>query len=284
MRHDFCSPPSLSPASQPADKVGGPLVIAATAHQQEYETTPHSHSRGQLTLTTAGVVVLHLPHEVIVAFPGHSIWVPARRLHSVHCYGPRDPLCLYVDESACAPLSRYSEVIPTSALLREAALRVATWGERDEALEASDQRVAAILIGEIRFFLPVRAFTLTIPYDPRLRKVTQALIECPTSDLDLHGWSQLAGTNARTLSRRFSADTGLTFVEWRQRARLLRSLELLTTEAPISDIARQLGYSTASAFSSVFRAILGQTPAAFRKLVLHPEISNCHPADSWLVQ
>jgi AraC-like DNA-binding protein len=106
-----------------------------------------------------------------------------------------------------------------------------------------------------------------MPRDPRLNKVTRALIDAQANERDLDGWSEFAGTNARTLSRRFVADTGLTFTEWRHRTRLFRSFELLTTDAPIAAIARQLGYSTVSAFCSVFRHIMGQTPAVFRKLV-----------------
>ncbi len=277
MRRDFFLPTSHAAPHPDADRIGGPLVIAvaaATARERYYETTRHSHRRGQLTLAMAGLIILHLHSEIRVILPGHSIWIPPDCMHSFHYHPPFGQLGLYFDGPACQRLAGCPAVIPTSALLRETALRAATWAERRDALDAQKQRVVAMLTDEI-LVLPIDTFTLALPRDRRLRAVTSALIDSPMADLDLDGWSYVAGTNARTLSRRFIADTGFTFVEWRQRARLLRSIELLTTDTPIAEIATELGYSSPSAYGSVFKQILGQTPTAFRKhLMANPHCAS----------
>jgi AraC-like DNA-binding protein len=48
---------------------------------------------------------------------------------------------------------------------------------------------------------------------------------------------------------------------WRQRARLVRALEMLAAGEPLGTVALDLGYSTASAFIAVFREAFGCTPA-----------------------
>jgi AraC-like DNA-binding protein len=74
----------------------------------------------------------------------------------------------------------------------------------------------------------------------------------------------VVGASERTLMRRFRAETGRCFQEWRTAARLLAALRLLLTDAPVAAIAGAVGYSTASAFCAAFRRALGAPPSAFR--------------------
>jgi AraC-like DNA-binding protein len=59
-------------------------------------------------------------------------------------------------------------------------------------------------------------------------------------------------------------ETGFNFTAWRQRARLMRSLEMLAAGEPVATIAYDLGYSSPSAFISLFRRSFGHTPASYR--------------------
>lgn len=68
-----------------------------------------------------------------------------------------------------------------------------------------------------------------------------------------------AGMSSRTLTRRFRAETGFSFNEWRQRIRLLRALELLAAGKPVTAIALDLGYDNVSAFIALFRRMFGTT-------------------------
>jgi len=70
-------------------------------------------------------------------------------------------------------------------------------------------------------------------------------------------------------------ETGFTFSAWRQRARLLRALEMLAESVPVTTIALELGYSTPSTFISLFKRSFGVTPAAYRqRLEGDGELSN----------
>ena len=45
----------------------------------------------------------------------------------------------------------------------------------------------------------------------------------------------------------------------------MRSLEMLAANVPVTAIALDLGYATASAFITLFKRTFGQTPAAYRQ-------------------
>jgi AraC-like DNA-binding protein len=55
----------------------------------------------------------------------------------------------------------------------------------------------------------------------------------------------------------------MSFRAWRQQLRLLRGLELLAAGAPVTRVALDLGYESTSAFTAMFRRVLGTTPTAY---------------------
>ena len=66
----------------------------------------------------------------------------------------------------------------------------------------------------------------------------------------------------RTVTRLFPSETGFTFKEWRQRARIMLALELLGEGMTIKQISARLGFSSVAAFSYAFRQVLGMQPKA----------------------
>jgi transcriptional regulator GlxA family with amidase domain len=121
-----------------------------------------------------------------------------------------------------------------------------------------------VILDEIQN-LPVETLSLPLPKEPRIQRIARALIADPAIERDLEHWANWAAVSSRTLSRRFVVETGLTFTAWRQRARLMRSLELLAAGVPVTTIALELGYSSATAFISLFRRTFGETPAVYRE-------------------
>jgi AraC-like DNA-binding protein len=72
-----------------------------------------------------------------------------------------------------------------------------------------------------------------------------------------------AGVGARTLERRFFAETGLSLGRWRQHHGLLQALEHLAVGTPIKTVASTAGYANPSAFIAPFRRFFGTTPARY---------------------
>ncbi|MGV7211541.1 AraC family transcriptional regulator [Oxalobacteraceae bacterium A2-2] len=241
----------------------GPTVFAMAGMQDaERAALGHRHARGQLLGSFQGLLSLGVEDGMWVVPATHAVWVPPHHLHYGRSHGPFSGWSVYVAEPACASLPAQARTIRTSGLLREAVLRAAQW--TDSAPAEQQERLAAVILDEIRS-LPPETLHLPLPRDVRLQKVAHALMDDPADERSLEAWAGWAAVSARTLSRRFVADTGYTFTAWRQRARLMRSLELLAAGTPVTAIALDLGYASASAFISLFRRTFGQTPAAYRQ-------------------
>lgn len=246
-----------------ASATEGPLVIVAVGSQEtELSTGPHRHPRGQLCGSMRGLLSLGVEEGVWIVPAIHAVWLPPNHLHHGRSHGPFHGWSAYVAEEACHDLPARPCTIRTSGLLKEAVLRASTWSK--EEWSSRHGHVAQVILDEIRS-LPVEPFGLPLPRDARLQRIAQAIIADPADERDLEEWASWGAVSSRTLSRRFVAETGFNFTIWRQRARLMRSLEMLADEVPVQNVALDLGYSTASAFISLFKRTFGETPSAYRR-------------------
>lgn len=243
----------------------GPAVLAATAHSGAVRATRrHRHARGQLLGATKGLLSVDAGHSRWVVPATHAVWIPPGVPHGLRSHGPFSGWSLYVKASACDALPPQPCVLAVSGLLREAVARAASWP--GTALDPVQGRLAGVILDEIGA-MPRVALGLPMPQDARLLSIAQALSNHPEDGRTLDEWAHWAGIAPRTLSRRFVAETGFSFTEWRQRVRLLRALELLAAGRPVTAIALDLGYDNVSAFIALFRRVFGVTPGRYEAVV-----------------
>lgn len=238
-----------------------PFVLAGVLTQREArETPPHSHTRGQLMGALSGLVSVGFEKHQWVVPTIFAIWIPPNCTHSIRSYGPFSGWGVFIDESRCEHLPREARAIRMTPLLREAVRRAATWS--GEALDDAQTRVAEVILDELLAAKP-EALGLTRPEDPQLVRITDALAADLSDNRSIEAWACWAGMAPRTLSRRFAAQTGLTFAQWRQQARVLRALERVADGVPVTTIALELGYDNVSAFIDMFRRATGTTPGRY---------------------
>jgi AraC-like DNA-binding protein len=186
---------------------------------------------------------------------------------------------VYVAECACETLSKEPCTIAASALLREAVRRAAAWDSNRAETEAV--HIASVILDEIRT-LPRQPFGLPMPSDRRIRQITSALVDNPADNRRLQEWAARAGMSTRTMIRRFTTETGFSFTEWRQRARLMRALELLAVNTPVTTVALDLGYETVSAFIAMFRRAFGVTPTRYFEEARVSKVSPEWAVSRWI--
>ena len=104
---------------------------------------------------------------------------------------------------------------------------------------------------------------LPYPRSEKLLYISRQLQSHPDNNQNLEAWGRAVGASSRTLSRVFKKETGLTFSEWRIRLKLQIAVRQLHEGQAITNIALNLGYETASAFTFMFRNKLGKTPSQF---------------------
>lgn len=94
-------------------------------------------------------------------------------------------------------------------------------------------------------------------------RIVQALVADPGQRLTLQRLCKDCGASKRTIERLFRAETKMTFGKWRQQLRLLHGLQVLASGEKVTGAALDAGYSSPSAFISMFRKQLGTTPARY---------------------
>ncbi len=83
-----------------------------------------------------------------------------------------------------------------------------------------------------------------------------------------------AALSERTFARRFRQETGATPAAWLARQRVARAQELLeSTEAPVDEIARLVGFGSAPVLRHHFARQLGTSPVAYRRRFATPVAS-----------
>ena len=240
----------------------GPAILVAVRQSGVIRETPrHHHARGQLLGADHGLLTVDAGHCRWVVPATYAAWIPPAIPHGLCSHGPYSGWSVYVAASACNELPSTPCIISITGLLREAITRAATW--KGDVLNASQTRVAGVILDEIQL-LPPADLGLPMPQDARLLKIARALSERPDDNRKLEAWAVWAGISPRSLTRRFSIETGFSFTEWRQRVRLLRALELLAAGQSVTAIALDLGYDNVSAFIALFRRVFGKTPGQYR--------------------
>jgi AraC-like DNA-binding protein len=239
----------------------GPLAAAHIIAQDAMRATAmHSHQCGQLLGTTTSVVTLTTAHGHWVVPPANAVWVPPGFSHALQSHGAFSGWSLYVAERACGALPEAPCALKASGLLLEAIARAATWTGAPES--RAQLALLDVVFEEIRS-LPRDESLLPMPQEFRVARVAEAMLRNPGNNRPLDAWADVAGVAARTLTRRFLSETGMSFAEWRQRARLLKAVELLAAGKPVTTVALDVGYSNVGAFIDMFKKAMGVTPGRF---------------------
>ena len=242
---------------------GGPLLaVASDRWTGPRSTSSHAHSRGQIFGVRRGVLAVTTSADRWVVPATHAVWVPPHRTHAVEVFGAYEGFSAYVEELAALDLAREAFALRVSPLLRAALDRAAAWsGAKD--LSEEERHVALVVLDEIRAGRP-EPFGLPFPNDPTARHIAELVLLDLADDRTLTELAKATGTTTRTAARHFVSESGFTFTEWRQRARVLASFERLASGASVLDVALSLGYTSSSAFTTMFRRITGRTPGDVR--------------------
>jgi len=252
----------LSPERQ-RHLMSAPQAVIALAldHPDGHVIPLHWHSRAQLLYASTGVMTVMTGSGVWVLPPLRAMWIPAFTEHHIRASGHLSMRTLYIKPDAVRDFPPSCRIVSVSALLRELIVYSTTLSRFYEP-GSHAERIMSLILEIIPFSGPV-PLDLPIPRDPRLRKIFDLLSGCPADGRTIEEWGAHVGATGRTLSRLFRAETGMSFHQWRQQLRLLEALRLLGRREPVTNIALDVGYSSLSAFVSVFRKALGVTPGRY---------------------
>ncbi len=238
-----------------------PVTSRARHYPPGTHIAPHRHRRHQLVFAMSGLMVVRADGGRWVVPSTRAIWVPAGMAHAVDCIAEVHMRSLYVEPDFAPQLPDEAFAVQVAPLLRELLL-AASLIETAHVDDSRDGRVVRLLLDELHR-MDVLPLHLPSPSDPRLQRICQHIQKHPGDDATLQDWAQALQVDVKTIQRHFASELGMTFGQWRQQARLLAALERLAVGDKVIDVALAMGYDSPSAFTSMFKRQLGQTPAAF---------------------
>ncbi len=237
-----------------------PVRLVARDLDHDAKLPPHVHRWNQVLYTATGVVRVSTADTTWVVPPSRAIWIPSGITHAVAILEEAHMRSLYLLPSTRALSTDACRVIEVSSLLREL---ISDLGSAATETDARRERlVSALIVDELRI-AETLGVGMTLPRDKRLAALCNALIEDPGSTRTLDQWAPHVGASARTLTRLFAHELGTTFADWRQQMRLAHAAPLVARGWPMSRVAAELGYSSQSAFSAMFKRRFGKSPSAF---------------------
>lgn len=257
------APALLRRSTDPRDyqNVPRPVAVLARDVPHGHLTAWHSHERAQLVYAVSGVMVVKTRESTWVIPPQRAVWVPSGIEHETRTIGRVAMRTIYVESHTARHLLRECCAINVSALLRELILRAAGAPTLYDP-SGPDGRLMQKILDEIHLsrMLPLH---LPIPTHAQLAGICDRILRDLHAPLTLARLVRDTGMSKRTAERLFLRETGMTFSRWRQQARLLTALARLAGGQSVKDAAFEAGYSTQSAFTSMFRRVLGTTPGRY---------------------
>lgn len=244
-----------------------PVAALADEYPSGHTDPRHSHVRAQLIYAIAGVTTVITGNAHYVLPPLRALWVPGGVEHEVRFRDCVSIRTLYVSAGAADSLPVSCQVIEVSGLLRELIIE-ATCMPVEYDIAGRDGRIMALILDELSTaaVVPLR---VPMPEDMRLVRVCEAILRKPAQNKALDDWAALAAMGRRTFTRAFRRETGMSFAVWCQNVRLMEALARLAGGEHVTSVALDVGYSSPSAFTAMFRRVFGVPPTHY--VSSHPD-------------
>lgn len=210
-----------------------------------------------LLWTASGMLAVETEQRTWLVPTTLAIWLPAGTLYTVTS-SPRQAHRVAVAPEQASVDWASPTVVGATGFVRESIVRLA-----DPGLSLSERRRTEVVLCDALRPFPHSGLDLPVPLDSRVRLITEALLVDPADRRTIADWGREVGASVRNLTRLFSAETGMTFVQWRLHARTRQAILALASDATVGEVALSVGYSSTSAFVHAFRRTTGITPATF---------------------
>lgn len=252
------------------DQTGAPITIVGSQFSIDFlskEVSRHSHNEGFIEYIETGAVEVTTDTRKIVLTAGSAFFIPAGIEHTVCALG-NTVTGWYVMLPALAVPNEPKEltVLSPSPLFLELCRKVVSWGQ-DIGRNETQRRLEQALLDEFTALNKSEELDIPMPVTPKLISVAKRIVDNPSDMNSIDYWAEEAAMSRRSFTQYFKKETGLTFVNWRQRVKISAALGLIARQLSCSDIALQLGYKNTSAFQIMFKKHMGITPAKYRRMI-----------------
>ena len=190
--------------------------------------------------------------------PGRLCWMPPDFVHGFYSPSRVEGVSVFIPREESLLMPNHISIFRTSAF--NDALIQKMVESKDDATRL--QHLWWVMVDELCNALPDELY-LPAPRDEKLREMTDFIASNPAENAPLSYWAKYLHMAERTLIRRFRAQTGMTIVQWRQHARVLFAIKLLTAGESVTQAALAAGYESLSAFIAVFKQVTSELPSQY---------------------
>lgn len=174
---------------------------------------------------------------------------------------PGAQLCLLFIEPGALELPTRTCTLKISPLVRELVLALADRSREELPLPATG-RLVDVLFDELPL-QPQEHLQLPVSPHPKIRLMSETMANEPAARQTLAQWASHFAMSERNLARLVVKETGLSFRRWRHQLQLIVALQFLIGGKSVQQAAQALGYDSTTAFITMFKKGLGQTPARY---------------------
>ncbi|BCJ48362.1 AraC family transcriptional regulator [Actinoplanes ianthinogenes] len=210
----------------------------------------HTHDRGHFLYAASGVLSVHTARGTLIVPANRVAWLPADATHHHRAHGDTDMRIVFLSPALARLVPDRPAVLLASSLAREVLLALTADPATSPASgtrrldRVPRARLHRVLADELRE-APEQPLHLPEPHDDRLRAVARILDDDPADNSPLATLGQRVGAGARTLSRLFHDELGMTFYEWRTQLRVAHALVLLAEGHDTTRVAHACGWANA---------------------------------------
>ena len=244
------------------DALPTPLYLRTTLMPDEAIFPAHTHSWGEFVYCYNGVVQVMVENERYLVPPQYGVWIPPYREHVG--LNRREVLqsSMYVANELCGILPDVTQALLVSPFMRH----VLDHAREDRGDFRSERhlRLLRVLLDELAE-TPGAGTFLPASDDAVLGKILRYLEQRPEDSRSVAEMAEDAGITERTLARKCERELGIPLTEWRNRMRVVKAIAMIEGGETVDTIARNFGYSSASAFIAMFKKLTGATPASYRQ-------------------
>ncbi|MGK9171730.1 helix-turn-helix transcriptional regulator [Yokenella regensburgei] len=236
------------------------LAFGIQVNADEQQIPEHRHRKGQLILALTGAITSEVEHARWMVPPHHAVWLPGRVAHSNRATPGAQLYFLFI-EPGRVTMPDTCCTLKISTLVRELIMTLATRSHLERQQPAT-QRLVQVLFDELPR-QPQMQFQLPVSPHPKIRQMVESMERAPEQRQTLTEWAHIFAMSERNLARLVVRETGLSFRRWRHQLQLILAVRLLIGGNGVQQVAQALGYDSTTAFITMFKKGLGQTPGRY---------------------
>jgi AraC-like DNA-binding protein len=242
------------------------LAFGVADDRAPFDDAMHVHRRHQILFAAQGLLLLETESSQWLLPPQRAAWIPAQVRHRARARGSVRLRTVYLAQELVPSPPATCIVFGVTPLAREMILFAMRWGPAPAHDETGEAFFAALAALAREWVAAEQPYRLPVAKTPELAKAMQFALENMDGEVSVDAAARVAGVSLRTLTRRFTEETGTTWRAFVHTARMLRAMELLAVPgARVGQVAFSVGFKSLGAFTTAFTEFTGETPRDYSR-------------------